>query len=58
MTIAKKDTGIYYEYTADDEEPNCICCENQWDCTGKYCGPEYGWNNYVRYVLLDESKGD
>lgn len=48
MTIVEKPSGIYYEYTADDEEPNCICCDNQYNCTGRYCGPEYGWSNYIR----------
>ena len=42
--------GKYIIYTADDEMPNCIRCDN---CGGgfkcdKSCGPKHGWYGYVR----------
>lgn len=42
-----------FKFTADHEEPFCHRCDNM--CTmEKYtcqkCGPEYGWNNYIRTV--------
>ena len=40
------------EFTADDEEPDCVCCDNilQPDefCSNN-CGPEHGWACYHRY---------
>lgn len=43
-------------FTADDEEPDCGRCDNQDDqkCC-EYCGPEYGWANYMR---SDQEEGD
>lgn len=36
-------------YDADDEEPNCVVCNNQvFDCYCEHCGAEYGWCYYKR----------
>ena len=36
-------------FTADDEEPKCIRCDNRDDpLCFKYCGPEHGWYGYQR----------
>lgn len=43
----KKRNG-FIVFDAEDEEPNCISCDNQDKCTGEYCGPEYGWYKYQR----------
>lgn len=40
--------------TADDEEPNCMCCDNQDKCTGENCGPEYGWFRYRRVKEIED----
>ena len=42
--------GRFIIYTADDEMPDCLCCDN---CDADYnycnkCGAEYGWANYKR----------
>ena len=36
-------------YTADDEEPNCMICDNQ-DMPDRcaHCGAMYGWYYYKR----------
>lgn len=36
-------------YTADDEVPNCLFCNNQ-DCDAccENCGAEFGWKYYER----------
>lgn len=42
--------GSYIIYTADDEMPDCIRCDNcvkDFDCV-KYCGAEHGWYGYKR----------
>ena len=37
--------------TADDEEPNCMSCDNQYQdesfCS-RFCGPEHSWSRYTR----------
>lgn len=48
-------------YTADNEEPNCMHCDNQDYCfrklsTGEWveeslCGADYGWRLYKRTEL-------
>lgn len=42
--------GYCTEYNADDEMPDCGCCDNI--CASMkvcdHCGPEYGWANYKR----------
>lgn len=46
---------IKYEYDADDEEPECIRCDNfgcQIDCS-KYCGANYGWWGYRRTEAIE-----
>ena len=42
--------GRYIVYTADDEMPDCMVCDQCCDdCdNGKHCGPEYGWAGYRR----------
>lgn len=48
---------VVKSYTADEEEPSCInCCF----CAGEgdgtecdFCGPEYGWYNYLRLDVED-----
>lgn len=44
----------FISYTADEEEPNCLECDS---CTSGYgcsmCGPEYGWNGYIRTVKVE-----
>ena len=54
-------------YDADDEEPNCMLCENANRCTGGIirliddehkrdenfrCGSEWGWTNYIRVEVI------
>lgn len=47
------------EYTADNEGPCCIRCDNcVTECGCKRCGPEYGWANYIRTVTVEENKHD
>lgn len=45
-------------YTADMEEPDCMRCANVTaDGACKYCGPEYGWNEYYRMAeMADEEE--
>lgn len=46
-------------YTADMEEPDCMRCANVTEGYGvcKYCGPEYGWNEYYRMAeMADEEE--
>lgn len=41
------------EYTADDEEPNCVRCDYSsggFDCYGS-CGAKHGWYGYTRTEL-------
>ena len=43
-------------YTADDEMPVCIHCDNfgsDYNCE-KYCGPEYGWYGYRRTEIMED----
>ena len=45
----------YIIYTADDEEPNCVCCDlfgSKYECE-KWCGPKYGWDGYRRTDEVD-----
>ena len=49
--------GNYIIYTADDEMPICIRCDNvggKFDCE-KYCGPKCGWYGYKRFKRINES---
>lgn len=47
-------------YDADDEEPNCGCCDHvcdEYECD-KYCGPDNWWTGYQRTerkITNDES---
>ena len=37
-------------HTADDEELDCMMCDNcQYDDLCKECGPEYWWQYYERH---------
>lgn len=55
---------MIYEYTADDEYPDCMACENinigrkidGVDYCYARCGAENFWNGYVRYCDTEESK--
>ena len=41
--------------TADDEEPNCIKCDNLTELLRcRWCGAEFGWANYERSVKVEE----
>ena len=45
--------GISVTYTADDEMPDCLNCDNcdsEYDCS-KFCGAEHGWFGYRRTEL-------
>lgn len=44
--------------TADDEEPNCMSCDNQCQdesFCGRFCGPEHSWSRYTRQEVDDET---
>lgn len=51
MIYRHRDSKIIF--TTSDEEPNCMYCDNQDNCTGENCGPEYGWFGYRR---VEENK--
>lgn len=47
-------------YTADDEEPDCGCCDNcdldsEYFCVNS-CGPEHGWYGYERTEYIDDEE--
>ena len=50
------DTDVYIA-TADEEEPNCIQCDNSsgesFDCS-KWCGAEHGWFGYRRTIVEEK----
>lgn len=51
---------ILYQYTANDEEPNCLRCDHvcdRYDCCN-LCGSEHWWNGYIRTerVLITEEE--
>ena len=42
-------------FTADDEDPDCMECDNvdmPTEFCGSTCGPEYGWCGYKRTCWL------
>lgn len=42
--------GRFIIYTADDEMPDCMCCDrcdDDFDCS-EFCGSPHGWNGYRR----------
>lgn len=45
------DMQDYITYTADDEEPDCMLCENA-NADDRFCknncGAEHGWSCYMR----------
>lgn len=44
-------------YTADDESPCCIRCDNmgiEEEYCEKYCGASHGWSRYERNELVDK----
>ena len=46
------------EYTADEEMPVCIHCDNfgsEYPCE-KHCGPEYGWYGYRRTERIEDEE--
>lgn len=48
-------SGVYNVYTSDDEEPECIRCDNiNYDtiCTTR-CGARQGWDGYKRSELIN-----
>lgn len=45
-------------YTADDEMPDCMCCDrcdSKFDCRNE-CGAEHGWYGYRRTEYNNEVK--
>ena len=45
-------------YTADDEMPDCMCCDrcdSDFDCCNN-CGAEHGWYGYKRTEYKNEVK--
>ena len=50
--------GRQIEFTADDEDPDCMNCDHCENATYNFCmnncGPEYGWSGYKRTLLLDD----
>lgn len=47
-------------YTADDEIPDCLNCDNcdkDLDCS-RYCGAEHGWVCYRRTEMESESNAE
>ena len=58
MVQFRTDEGYRLILSADDEEPNCMKCDNADRCSGDRCGPEYGWAGYrsTRDVRLDKTK--
>ncbi len=47
-------------YTADDEEPDCGCCDHidgPDDFCVKWCGPVHCWNGYSRTVYESVEEG-
>ncbi len=48
--------GKYIVYTADDEMPDCLMCDNcdnDYDCS-RLCGPAYGWAGYKHTANMEE----
>lgn len=55
-----KEKMTLWTYTADDETPNCMKCDNvcgpQEKCDK--CGSKYWWQHYKRTELVGEDKED
>lgn len=52
--------GRFVIYTADDEMPDCMCCDrcdDDFDCS-EFCGSPHGWNGYRRTEDTQEIKGE
>ena len=52
--------GVFVTYTADDEIPYCLNCDNcdsKYDCS-KFCGAEHGWFGYRRTVINTKESED
>lgn len=50
--------GKYLVFSADDEMPICVNCDNfgdNFDCE-KSCGAEHGWYGYKRTVDIETPK--
>jgi len=48
----------YIEYTADDEDPNCMLCDHvndSYEFCEENCGAEHGWCGYRRYEKMEEN---
>ncbi len=41
-------------FTADDEEPECMCCDNIYSSCCNSCGPEHFWAGYRRSIQIKE----
>lgn len=68
MEIKYVGNKVILIFTADDEEPECMMCNNvckehkdfygkPYDFCAKHCGPEHGWNGYER-TKVEEIKND
>jgi hypothetical protein len=55
-----KRIGNFIIHSADDEMPDCMCCDrvdDDFDCCNK-CGAEYGWGGYRRTEIIKKIEGD
>lgn len=56
--VAKNESVVYLQFNADDEIPNCICCDWQEECSGTFCGPTFFWDRYSRTITVPIEKYD